>query len=144
MKILNRFTLKRAFCTVGALGLLAIVSGAGCSATDGTGTPTSCNDLDISSRAQATVQAYGQAAGALSTAAAKVEAKWLATCNAINADLDEDKSQTSAAKACAVLNARVKKALNAGVTVDLQVQADYHADVILQAEFEGKFHVDAP
>ena len=42
MKILNHSTLKRVFSTVGAIGLIALVSGAGCSATDGTGTPVSC------------------------------------------------------------------------------------------------------
>jgi hypothetical protein len=138
MKTLNRSTLKRAFCTVGAIGLLALVSGAGCSATDGTGTPTSCSGLDVNVSAQATLKAFGQASSALKDAALDVEAKWLTTCNAINADLGEDASQTSASKACAVLNARVKKALDAGVTVTLTVQSECHADVSVQGDCQAK------
>ena len=138
MKILNRSNLKHAFTTVGAIGLLAMVSGAGCSATDGTGTPTSCSGLDANVSAQATVKAFGQASSALKDAALDVEAKWLATCNSINKELGEDTSQTSAAKACGVLNARVKKALSAGATVTLDVKAECHADVSVQGDCQAK------
>ncbi|HYP77399.1 MAG TPA: hypothetical protein VER12_15620 [Polyangiaceae bacterium] len=139
MKILNRSSLKRAFSTVGAIGLFAMVAGAGCSsATDGTGTPASCSGLDANVSAQATVRAFGQAASALKDAALDVEAKWLATCNAINADLGEDSSKTSASQACAVLNARVKKSLDAGATVQLEVKAECHADVSVQGDCQAK------
>src|SRR3954464_9547053 len=114
MKSLNDFTLKRAFYTVGSIALVALVSGAGCSSTDGTGTPKSCSGLDVNVSAQATLKAFGQASSALKDAALDVEAQWLSTCNAINADLGLDSSKKSAAEACAVLNARVKKALDAG------------------------------
>ena len=137
MKTLKKFTLKHAFSTVGAIGLLAMVSEAGCSSTDGTGTPTACTGLDVNVSAQATVKAFGQASSALKDAALDVEAKWLATCNAINADLGEDATQTSAAKACAVLNARVKKALDAGVTVTLDVKSECHADVSVQGDCQA-------
>src|SRR6187551_124083 len=138
MKILNRSTLKRAFSTVGAIGLLALAAGAGCSATDGTGTPTSCTGLDVNVSAQATVKAFGQAASALKDAALDVEAKWLSTCNAINADLGEDTSKNTAAEACAVLNARVKKALNAGAQLTLAVKSECHADVSVQGDCQAK------
>src|ERR1051325_8547208 len=105
---------KRACSVVGAGGLLAVLSASGCGATDSKGAPLSCSGLDTSTRALATVKAYGDACGALNTRAAEVEAKWLATCNAINADLGEDTSQTTTAAACAVLNRRVKSALDAG------------------------------
>jgi len=137
MKILNRSVLKRAFSTVGAIGLMAMVSGAGCSATDGTGTPKSCAGLDVNVSAQATLKAFGQASSALKDAALEVEGKWRETCNAINAELGEDATQKSAEKACAVLNARVKKALAAGVTVSLQVESECHADVKVQGECQA-------
>jgi len=134
MKILNT-NLKRAFLTVGTIGLLAIVSGAGCSATDGTGTPTSCTGLDGNVTAQANVKAFGQAAGALDKAAADVEHAWLTTCNAINADMGEDTSKTTAAEACGVVKARMNKA---GVSVRLDVKAECHADVSVQADCQAK------
>lgn len=135
MKTLNRSTLKRALGTVGAIGLMALVAGAGCSATDGTGTPTSCTGLDANVSAQATVRAFGQAASALKDAALDVEAKWLATCNGINADLGQDASKTTAAEACAVVNAYIK---NAKLTVTLVVKADCRADVNVQADCQAK------
>ena len=109
MKTLNQFSLKRALITVSAIGLMGLVAGAGCSATDGTGTPKSCSGLDVNVSAQATLKAFGQASSALKDAALEVEGKWLTTCNAINADLGLDTSKNSAKQACAVLNARVKK-----------------------------------
>src|SRR5450432_1456734 len=142
MKSLNG-TFKHAFLLVGAAGLFALVTSAGCGATDGTGAPASCGGLDVTSKAQATVKAYGEACGKLNTRAAEVEAKWLAVCNEINADLGEDSTQTDTAKACAVLNKRVKAALDAGVTVSLDVQADCHADVSVQADCEAQCQVDA-
>src|SRR5450432_2608105 len=116
MKSLNG-KFKHACLVLGAGSLLALVSSAGCGATDGTGAPASCGGLDATSKAQATIKAYGEACGKLNTRAAEVEAKWLAVCNAINADLGEDATQTDTAMACAVLNKRVKAALAAGVTV---------------------------
>jgi hypothetical protein len=135
MKSLNQSTLKRAFATVGAVGLLAMVSGAGCSATDGTGTPASCNGLDTTVSAQATVKAFGQAAGALRNAALDVEAQWLATCNAINRDLGEDATKTKAADACAIVNKRIN---DAHATVTLDVKSECHADVSVQGDCEAK------
>ena len=134
MKTLNHSTLKRAFSTVGAIGLLALVSGAGCSATDGTGTPTSCSGLDVNVSAQATLKAFGQASSALKDAALEVEADWLRTCNAINADLGADTSKTTAADACGVLNAYIK---NANVTVSIVVKGECHADVSAQAKCQA-------
>lgn len=134
MKSLNQFTMKRAFSTIGMVGLLAMIAGAGCSATDGTGTPTSCTGLDTSVSAQATVKAFGQASGALRQAALDVEAKWLATCNSINADLGEDTSKKTAAEACAVVNARINKA---HATVTLDVKSECHADVSVQGECQA-------
>ena len=136
MKTLNQFTFKRAFSTVGAIGLLAMVSGAGCSsATDGTGTPVSCANLDANVSAQATLKAFGQAASALKDAALDVEGKWLSTCNAINADLGLDASKTTAQDACAVLNAHIK---SANVTVNLDVKSECHADVSIQGDCQAK------
>jgi hypothetical protein len=135
MKSLNDFTLKRAFYTVGSIALVALVSGAGCSSTDGTGTPTSCTGLDANVSAQATVKAFGQASSALKDAALDVEAKWLSTCNAINRDLGEDTSKTSAADACAVVNARINRA---HATVTLDVKSECHADVSVQGDCQAK------
>ena len=139
MNKLNALPLnQRTLQTLGVVGLFALLASTGCGATDGTGTPASCGGLDASSHAQATVKAYGVAAGALSTAAEKVEKQWLAVCNAINHDVGEDASQGSAAQACAVLNKRVKRALDAGVTVNLSVQADCHADVKVAGDCEAQ------
>jgi len=137
MKTLKPLNFKRAFATIGALGLFAIVAGAGCSSTDGTGTPTSCTGLDVNVSAQATVKAFGQASSALKDAALDVEAKWLKTCNAINADLGLDSSKNTASEACAVLNARVKSALATGVTVTLDVKSECHADVSIQGDCQA-------
>ena len=100
--------------------------------------PRAAPGLDGNVSAQATLKAFGQASSALKDAALDVEAKWLATCNAINADLGEDATQTSASKACGVLNARVKKAVDAGVKVTLDVKADCHADVSVQGDCQAK------
>ncbi|MEO6600623.1 MAG: hypothetical protein ABIQ16_12155, partial [Polyangiaceae bacterium] len=70
---------KHVFATVGAFGLVALLASAGCSSTDGTGTPSSCSGLDVNASAQATVKAYGQACVALKDRALDVEAKWRAT-----------------------------------------------------------------
>lgn len=142
MKYLRQHLFKRAFWVFGAGGTLALLASAGCSSTDGTGTPTTCNGLDVSVKAQATVKAYGEAAGKLNTRAAQVEAKWGSICNAINAELGEDATQTDTAKACAVLNARVKAALGKGVTVSLIVDSECHADVKVQASCEGQCSAD--
>src|SRR6478736_5484667 len=136
MKSLNQFTLKRAFSTVGLVGLLAMLAGAGCNvATDGTGTPVNCTSLDANVSAQATLKAFGQASSALKDAALGVEAKWLATCNAINGDLGEDTTKTTAAEACAVVNTRINKA---HATVTLEVKSDCHADVSVQGDCQAK------
>jgi len=135
MNTLNQFSWKRTCSTVGLVGLLAMISGAGCSATDGTGTPTSCTGLDANVSAQATVKAFGQASSALKDAALQVEAKWLATCNDINRDLGEDTSKTTAAEACGVVNARINKA---HATVTLDVKSECHADVSVQGDCQAK------
>ena len=127
------------------LGALAALMGTnGCNTAVGPdGTPTACNGLDVTAKAQATVLAYGKACAALEAKAADVEAQWLSVCNAVNTDLGEVATKTSASEACAVLNARVKKALAAGVTVTLDVQASCHADIKAQADCEGKCQVSA-
>jgi len=135
MKSLNHSTWKRAFATIGALGSLAIVAGAGCSATDGMGNPASCSGLDANVSAQATVKAFGQASVALRDAALEVEATWRDTCNAINKDLGEDSTNTSAATACAIINKRIK---DAHATVVLEVKSECHADVSVQGDCEAK------
>ena len=134
---------KHVFLWASLGSLFALTTTAGCSGTDGSGAPASCGGLDVSSKAQATVKAYGEACGKLNTRAKEVEAKWLSVCNEINAELGEDSTQTDTAKACAVLNHRVKAALDAGVTVSLDVQADCHADVSVQADCEAQCQVDA-
>lgn len=138
MKILNSLKLQHAFPLIGSVGLFTLLAAAGCSSTDGTGTPTSCSGLDATVSAQATLKAYAQATVAVNDAALNVEHKWLAVCNAINADVGEDSSKTTAAEACAVLNARVKSALDKGVKVTLSVQSECHADVNVEADCQAK------
>ncbi len=137
MKILNALKLKHAVSAVGAFGLAAMLGMSACSSTDGTGTPTSCSGLDATASAQATLLAYSRATVALNDAAVAVEGDWRAVCNAINKDVGEDSSKTTAAEACAVLNARVKKALDKGVTVSLDVQSECHADVKVEADCQA-------
>jgi hypothetical protein len=95
------------FLLTAAIGVTAIP---GCSSTPGVGgVDQSCAGLDTKSSAQLTVKGFAEAAAALNTKAADVEAKFLAVCNKMNADLGEDTTKTTAADACGVLNARVKK-----------------------------------
>src|ERR1700753_3960047 len=123
-----------------ALGALGVLVGSnGCNtAVDKNGTPVACEGLHATARAQATILAYGQACAKLQSKAAEVEAKWLGICNGVNGELGLDTSKTTAKDACAILNARVKQALNAGVTVKLDVQASCSADVKAQVDCEGK------
>src|SRR5437016_12431574 len=87
-----------ALAAFGVIGLLAMSNG--CSSNDGGGgAPASCNGLDTGVQAQATIKAYGEAAGRLQAKAAEVEGKWLAVCNAMNKDLGEDSSKTTAKEA---------------------------------------------
>src|SRR4051812_45309284 len=141
MEILNPPKLKQAFPLIGAFGLLALLTASGCSSTDGTGTPTACSNLNVNGSAQATLKAYAQASVALNDRALDVQRRWLDTCNDINAELGEDTSKTTTAEACAVLNARVKKALDAGVTVNLDVKAECHADISAQADCQASCQI---
>ena len=91
------FQLMSAVAAVGTVGLMAMSNG--CSAA---AAAQGCSGLDIKVQAQATVKAFTDAATALETAAAAVEAKWMTVCNAMNTDLGLDATKTSAADACGV------------------------------------------
>jgi len=96
-----------------------------------------CNGLDVTASAQATVKAYADAAAKLKGKALEVEGKFLAVCNAMNADLMLDTSKTTAAEACAVLKTRVDAAAAKGVTVTVSIEASCSADVHAEASCEG-------
>src|SRR4051812_37568081 len=96
-------TPRSSFALYSSLALLAVavVPVAGCSSEDdGTGAPASCSGLDTKLRAQATLRVYAEAVTSLRSRALDVEAKFLAVCNDINADLGLDTSKTTAAEAC--------------------------------------------
>lgn len=113
------------------------------SADDGSGAPASCSGLDTKQRAQATLRAYAEAVTALRSRALDVEAKFLSTCNAINADLGLDTSKTTAADACAVLNQRVKLAAQQGVVITPKFEFNCHVDLDAQAKCEGSCQASA-
>src|SRR5688572_30549938 len=96
-----------------------------------------CSGLDVKSSAQLTVKSFSDAAVSLKAKALEVEAKYLAVCNKMNADLGLDTSKTTAADACGVLNARIKTAAAAGVTVTANIAFNCTADVRAQADCEG-------
>src|SRR6516225_6709574 len=101
---------------VPGLLLAAVVAGAGltnggCSAAS----QQACNNLGAS--AQAAVKSYTDAVAKLQSTSATVEAKWLAVCNKMNTDLGLDATQTTADKACHVLNAYISADLSKGVTI---------------------------
>ena len=73
---------------------------------------------------------------ALNAKAIEVEAKFLAVCNTMNADLGEDATKTTAAEACGVLKARVEGG-RGGRHRRAQIVASCTADVNAQASCEG-------
>ncbi len=110
----------------------------GCSAAkDLENASKGCDGLDVTVAAQVTIKSFAQAATNLELRAKEVEAKFLAVCNAMNTDLGEDSSKTTAAEACGILKARVDKAVAAGVNVSAQVSFNCTADVKAQASCEA-------
>ena len=77
----------------------------------GDGSGDGCAALDVAIPAQAALAAYAVAANQLQARARSVEGKFLAVCNAINADLNLDTTRVSTTEACAVLRARVDAAV---------------------------------
>ena len=115
-----------------------------CSAKGLANAAKGCDGIDATkSESQAAVKAFADASAKLQVAATAVEAKWLAVCNEINTELKLDNTQTSADKACAVLNTRVAAALAKGVQVTLDVAYDCKADVSVQASCEAQCNVAA-
>src|SRR5438132_9374114 len=116
-------------------GSLALVFAAamginGCSAAkDLENASKGCDGLDVTVAAQATIKSFSDAAANLELRAKQVEAKFLAVCNAMNTDLGEDASKTTAAEACGILKARVDTAVAAGVKVNATVVFNCTADV---------------
>ena len=82
-----------------------------------------CAELDLSTSPDVTVNAGVVAITELDQAADRLQLEWAKLCNAINADLELDVSQTEAAGACGVLDARIKTALEKGATAS--VTANY-------------------
>jgi hypothetical protein len=128
--------------------LFAAVSGLtalnGCSdAANPLGGDQGCSGLDVKSSAQLTVKSFSDAAVSLKAKALEVEAKYLAVCNKMNADLGLDTSKTTAGDACAVLNARIKEAAAKGVTVTANIAFNCTADVKAQADCEGSCNATA-
>ena len=97
-----------------------------------------CDGLDVTVGAQAAVKAFSQAAVNLELRAKDVEARFLAVCNKMNADLGLDTTKTTASEACSVLKARVDSAVAAGVTVSAQIVFNCTADVKVQADCEAQ------
>src|SRR5690349_4081394 len=109
---------RSSFALFSSFGLLLVAAlpATGCSsADDGTGAPGSCNGLDTTVKAQASLRAYAEAVTSLRGRALEVEGKFLAVCNAINADLGLDASKKTAAEACGVLKKRIDAAAREGV-----------------------------
>jgi hypothetical protein len=117
---------------------MALPFAGGCSAKDAAAAAQGCGGLDVKAQADLTVSAFADAADSLKAAALKVEAQWATVCNAINKDLNLDTTKTDAAGACGVLNARIKTALAAGVTVSVSATYECKADVKLEASCQGE------
>ena len=130
----------------GALFAIAVAASSmgGCAAAkDAANAGKGCDGLDVSASAQATVKAYADAAAKLNAKAVEVEGKFLAVCNAMNADLKLDTTKTTAAEACGILKARVDAAAMKGVTVTVSIEASCSADVHAQASCEGSCNASA-
>src|SRR5215216_7667947 len=135
---------RSSFVLFTSLGLLVAAASSGCSsADDGTGAPASCNGLDTKVKAQATLRVYAEAVTSLRSRALEVEGKFLAVCNAINADLGEDASKTTAAEACGVLKKRINAAAKAGVKVEARIDFNCRADLNVEANCEAECQVEA-
>ena len=116
----------------------------GCAAAKDAASATGCDGLSATVSAQATLKGYAQAAVKLRDQAIRVEAKFLDVCNKMNAKLGEDATKTTATEACGILQARVKKATDAGVTVALTIDPfSCTANVNAQASCEGTCNVQA-
>src|SRR5258708_2224731 len=110
----------------------------GCSAAkDLENASKGCDGLDVTLQAQAVLKGYADAAAKLRTRALEVEAKFLAVCNAMNADLHLDTSKTTAAEACGVLKARIDQAAQAGGVVTMEISANCSVDVNAQASCDA-------
>src|SRR5713101_5520005 len=104
----------------GAAGV-AGTQGTGTSGAGGTGAEAglgeggaSCDELDVSSLAQLTIKSFTDAAMILLFRAKSIEAKFLAVCNKVNAELGKP-SNVTASEACGNLKARVDEAVARGV-----------------------------
>jgi hypothetical protein len=96
-----------------------------------------CDGLDVTtSTAQASVLAFSQASADLDAAAARVQQKFLAVCNAMNTELNLP-TKTTAAEACQVLHDHVNAVAQAGATVTVTVVPNCHADLSVQASCEA-------
>src|SRR5262249_25434267 len=103
-----------------------------------------CSGLSASANnAQASLLAFSQASADLNAAAARVQAKFLAACNAMNAELGLDTTKTTAADACALLHAKVNAIAAAGGTVTVTVTPNCTIDLAAQASCEGKCSANA-
>ena len=138
------FKLLPGFVLAGAVAVMAVTNG-GCSAIQAAeAAGKGCAGLDLTSQAQASVASWVDTVGALNTAAAKVEAEWLKTCNELNAQLMLDTSKTDAAGACGVLNTYIKGDLEAGLALTLTVSPpSCQADLSVQGSCEAKCKVSA-
>ena len=136
MKKTNSFRFLAGPALVAAL--VVPLAGGCSSAEDAANAAKGCDGLDVSAKADAKIKAFADAAADLKAAALKLEAKWATTCNAINADLGLDTSKTDAAGACGVLNARVKSALDAGVTVSVSATYSCKVNASVQANCQAK------
>ncbi len=136
MKKTNSF---RFFAGPALVAALAVPLAGGCSsAEDAANAAKGCDGLDVSAKADLKIKAFAKAAGDLKAAALELEAKWAATCNAINKDLGLDDTKTDAAGACGVLNARVKTALDAGVTVTVEATYSCQAEASVTANCQAQ------
>lgn len=124
---------------------LAVTVINGCSAAkEAQQAAAGCDGLSASvNNAQATLLAFAQASADLNAAAAKVQAKFLAACNAINGELGLDTTKTTAADACAILHAKVQAIAAAGGTVTVTVTPNCTVDLAAQASCEGKCSANA-
>jgi len=134
----------RALVALSALGG-AIALLPHCSAADSIANAAKgCDGLDAKvSKADATVKAFSTAAANLKTAALDVEAKWLAVCNGMNAELKLDTSKKTAGEACGILGARINEAAKKGVKITVDVQYSCTADIKAQANCEAECNVAA-
>ena len=118
-----------------------------CNAQDLINTTKGCEGLDVAANQfDASVKAFVAAVIDFNDAAKAAEAEWLRICNAINTEIGEDATKTTAADACGILGARIKKAkadkfvvtATGGCQVDASIQARCDADCYVAAKCDVK------